>query len=198
MSRIIQLDELFENIDFFINEALNWKIFIYPTDTIYWIWWIFPLTLEKIYDIKKRDYSKKASVIWPWEFDLSKFPIYTPDVKEILLDIRNNNRGWTLVWKLKEEYLQKYISYNIFNEIYKDWTLWIRIVKHKIQDFVNKLWFPFISTSANISWEKNIESINDIKDEIRCKVDYIIDWWILSNPPSVIVDVTDWIKIISR
>ena len=73
--RIISLEEFLDNIQIFKQEALNKKIFIYPTDTVYGIGGLFPSTLEKIYKIKKRSFLKPVSVIIPSLEFIFKLPI---------------------------------------------------------------------------------------------------------------------------
>ena len=41
MSKIIKFEDFMNNIDFYVWEAKAWKVFIYPTDTIYGIWAIW-------------------------------------------------------------------------------------------------------------------------------------------------------------
>jgi tRNA A37 threonylcarbamoyladenosine synthetase subunit TsaC/SUA5/YrdC len=63
MGKIISFKEFLENLDFFVQEAEKGKIFVYPTDTVYGIGGIFPDTLEKVFEIKKRPKNKKVSII---------------------------------------------------------------------------------------------------------------------------------------
>jgi tRNA A37 threonylcarbamoyladenosine synthetase subunit TsaC/SUA5/YrdC len=74
---------------------------------------------------------------------------------------------------------------------------WMRIIKYLFQDFVQKLWEPFITTSLNISGTQVINNLKLMPKEIIDNVDYIIDDWILSWKSSVLIDfVSD--EIIER
>jgi tRNA A37 threonylcarbamoyladenosine synthetase subunit TsaC/SUA5/YrdC len=62
----ILLSEFMGKIEFFVQEAKNGKIFIYPTDTIYGIGAVWnEENIKKITDIKNRDWNKIFSVIAP-------------------------------------------------------------------------------------------------------------------------------------
>ena len=50
----IPLQEFLDNQNFYISEAREEKIFVYPTDTVYGIWGIYqPHVIDKIFSIKK-------------------------------------------------------------------------------------------------------------------------------------------------
>lgn len=63
------------------------------------------------------------------------------------------------------------------NLIASDGTIGIRITE---EDFSNNLIFrfrkPIVSTSANISGEPSPQHFNDISEEIKNAVDYVVDW----------------------
>lgn len=73
----------------------------------------------------------------------------------------------------------------------------IRIIKHSFQNFVEKLWIPFITTSVNLSGDVAATQIDLINTEIADNVDYIIDDWICVWKPSVLIDFVDD-KVIER
>lgn len=168
------------NIDFYITEAKAWKVFIYPTDTIYWIWAIWnEESIKKIADIKHRNWNKMFSVIAPdfhYEWIIS-------GCKEL----------WVSVDEMKEQ-LGKY---HWVTRIFSHEKPWIRIIKHDFQKFVEKLWIPFITTSVNISWDIAATEVSLINKEIAENVDYIIDDWICAWKPSVLIDFFDG-KVIER
>lgn len=195
--KVVKFEEFMNDLDFFVQEAKNGKIFIYPTDTIYGIGWIWnEENIKKIADIKNRDWNKMFSVIAPnfeWierNYDIKSTSLLkgggpqrgggfkTPTPSEPL----PLEKGTTS--ELKEQ-LQKY-----------HWVTWIfsyekpgvRIIKHDFQKFVEKLWEWFITTSVNISWEPAVTNLEDLKPEIKEKVDYIIDYGICEGRPSVLID----------
>lgn len=216
--KIVKLENFLKNIDFFIEEAKALKIFVYPTDTIYGIWWIFPDTLKKVYKIKQRPTSKKVSIIWPKVYEnlnkvLEDLPVVIDkkiksQLYKVIYNLRNKWEWWTIIWYIKSNrFFQttaknkniKFYLDDFIRQVYKDNTLWVRILNHPFQEFVDKLWKPFITTSANISWEEVIRKIDDLPEQIYDKVDWIIDWGILDGKPSVLIDVKEnEVKIIER
>ena len=195
MNKKIAFSDFMENLDFFVQEAKDGKIFIYPTDTIYGIWGVWnEKNIKKIADIKNRDWNKMFSVIAPnfgWILKNYKTQINSMNQFFDTLDILD----WSKIWQdLLQNQLEKY-----------HWVTWIfdynkpgvRIIKHDFQKFVEKLWEGFITTSVNIAWEDSVTNLDNLKSEIEEKVDYIIDAGICEGRPSVLLDfVGD--KVIER
>ncbi len=195
MNKKIPLSEFMWKLDFFVQEAKNWKIFIYPTDTIYGIGWLYNEdNIKKIADIKNRDWNKMFSVIAPnfdWIIKNYKTQINSMNQFFDTLDILD----WS---KISQEFL--------WNQLEKyHWVTWIldynkpgvRIIKHDFQKFVEVLWEWFITTSVNIAWEDSVTDLAKLSPEIEDKVDYIIDVWICEGRPSVLLDFV-WDKVIER
>lgn len=178
--KIIKFDDFMKDMDFYISEAKNWKVFIYPTDTIYGIWAIWnDESIKKILDIKHRNRNKMFSVIAP-NFEYEWIVNWCKEF-------------WTSIEELKE-HLKKY---HWITRIFSHEKPWIRIIKHDFQKFVEKLWVPFITTSVNISWDVAATEISLVNEEIAENVDYIIDNGICAWRPSVLIDFVDD-KIIER
>lgn len=167
-------------MEFYISEAKAWKIFIYPTDTIYWIWAVWDETsIQKISEIKHRNWNKMFSIIAPG-FDYEWIVNWCKEFW-ISIDVLKNQ-----LWK-----------YHGVTWIFSHEKPGIRIIKHDFQKFVEKLCMPFITTSVNISWDIAATEINLINKGIADNVDYIIDDWICAWKPSVLIDfVND--KVIER
>jgi len=203
---IVSLKDFLKNSSLFIEKVLNQAIFVYPTDTIYWIWGIWNKTLKKIYEIKQRPENKKVSIILPAN-NLENFLNKVENIlekttnfsvlKEEVTNLFNKKQWFTILIKAKARFFNQLDSF--WKEIYKDQTIWIRYLNHPFQKFVNQLNTPFITTSANLSWQKNITNINQLPKEILQKIDVIIDDWELNNPPSTLIDFREnEIKIIKR
>ncbi len=176
----VSFKDFMENIDFYISEAKIWKIFIYPTDTIYGIWAIWnDESIKKIAEIKHRNWNKIFSIIAP-NFD---YEWITTWCKEF----------WVSIDDMKKQ-LAKYHG---VTWIFSHEKPGIRIIKHEFQCFVEKLWLPFITTSVNISWDVAATEVNLVNKEIADNVDYIIDDWICAWKPSVLIDFVDG-KVIER
>lgn len=180
MVKIINFKDFMENMDFYTSEAKVWKVFIYPTDTIYGIWAIWnDEIIRKIADIKHRNWNKMFSIIAP-SFDYEWIISWCKE-------------HWISIDNMKEQLAK----YHWVTRIFSHEKPWIRIIKHDFQKFVEKLWMPFITTSVNISWDVAATEINLINPEIADNVDYIIDDWICAWKPSVLIDFVDW-KVIER
>lgn len=172
--KIIQFKDFLENMAFYISEAKAWKIFIYPTDTIYGIWAIWNDTsIQKISEIKHRNWNKMFSIIAP-NFDYQWI-------------VDGCNEFWISVDEMRW-HLEKY---HWVTWIFSHEKPWIRIIKHDFQKFVEKLGIPFITTSVNISGDVAATQIDLINKEIADNVDYIIDDWICAWKPSVLIDFVD-------
>lgn len=191
----LTFSEFMKNLDFFAQEARNWKIFIYPTDTIYGIWSIWnEESVKRIAKIKKRDWNKMFSVIAPdFEWIFEKY-------KEQINSINSSSNGLSILnWnKISEELLKNQLtSYHWVTRIFDYNKPGVRILKHDVQKFVERLWDAFITTSVNISWKKAITDLTKLDSEIEEKVDYIIDAWVCKWKPSVLIDFI-WDKVIER
>ena len=179
-SKIVKFNDFMKNLEFYISEAKNWKVFIYPTDTIYGIWAIWKEeSVKKIAEIKHRNRNKMFSIIAP-DFDYEWIVNWCKEF-------------WISVDKL-EEHLKKY---HWVTRIFSHEMPGIRIIKHGFQKFVENLWMPFITTSVNISWDVAATEIKLVNTEIADNVDYIIDDWVCAWKPSVLIDFVDG-KVIER
>ena len=58
-------------------------------------------------------------------------------------------------------------------------------------DIINEVGKPLISTSANITNESVITSVNDISYELKSSVDYIYDGGTINNEASTLIKVED-------
>jgi len=175
--KTVLLDDFLLHQEFYINEAKTGKIFVYPTDTIYGIGWIYtPENVEKIFAIKHRDEKKMFSLIAP-NFERIEKNYQVPSPSSQLPELLEKYHGVTYIF----DYARP----------------GVRIIKHPMQKFVDALWEPFITTSCNISWEAVVINIKNIPEEIASKVDYIIDGWTGWGKPSVLIDFVSN-KIIER
>jgi len=144
------------------EEVLAGKIFVYPTDTIYGLGCnaLNESAVQKIREIKNRDKNKPLSVIAPsieW-------------IKEnFIIDINLEKYlpgPYTLILKKK--------NLDFLSHISDSESLGIRIPNSEFTERIQKIGFPFITTSVNISGEPFVNKISDIKPEILNKVDFII------------------------
>ncbi len=185
----IKLEKLLQNKEYFIENARKNKLFIYPTDTIYWIWAIANKeNSKKIYWIKNREKNKALSIIAPNK-ERIKNNFIVNDNFDKRFDYYFYKFHWiTIILEKKNK--------SILKGIWKENKVWVRIIKSKFQELVNELWEAFITTSANISWIEYKQDFKHFKTYFWNDIDFFIDWWNLSLQASKIIDFTDWEKII--
>lgn len=175
--------ELERNLDFYKNEILSGKIFIYPTDTIYGIGCIANNlnSVSKIKEIKKRDKNKPLSIIVPsFEWIYNNCHVFEnhedylkklPGPYTFILNMKNDNS----------------ISSNINKSTN---SVGVRIPNNWFAQFISNANVPFVTTSVNLSGEPFLTDIKDLNKSIENQVDYIIDDGILNGRPSTIIDLT--------
>jgi L-threonylcarbamoyladenylate synthase len=159
------------------EEILAGKLFIYPTDTIYGIGCdaTNEKSVEKIKEIKGRDRNKPLSIIAPdIKWILDNFITTQEEIKRYLPG------PYTLLLKKKEPSFLNWISSND--------RVGIRIPANRFTKEIQKSGLPFVTTSVNISGETFVLKIEDIKQGILDKIDFIIDSdEVLSGKPSTLV-----------
>lgn len=139
---------------------------LYPTDTIWGLGCnaIDTEAIQKIYTIKDRDYNKPFILLFN---NINTLSNYVKDIPTIAHNIiKENNRPTTIIYK------------NPINLpdilIYKN-SIAARIIKKgNLKLLLQYCQKPITSTSANISGQKMINSIDEIDQSIKRQVDYII------------------------
>lgn len=159
-------------------EAINSKVIVYPTDTVYGIGCNAEneRLIERVFAIKGRDRKKPMSVIAPGK----EWILEHCEVSREVIDKYLPGK-YTLLLKKKDANFLKYATAG-------STTLGVRIPAHRISKLVEMARIPFITTSANISGEKPPKRASDISAEIKNAADIVIDGGELPGIPSTIVD----------
>jgi L-threonylcarbamoyladenylate synthase len=154
-------------------------VFIYPTDTIYGIGCDARYTdkVLRIRDIKQQ-LTQPFSVIAPSKKWITDNLEFEADPKPWLAKLPG---PYTLIGRMKSKCVSQEVS--------KD-TLGVRIPKNWFSKEVTRLGFPIVTTSVNVHGQKPINSIADLSELIKEKVDFIIEDGIISGDPSTIVNLT--------
>jgi L-threonylcarbamoyladenylate synthase len=178
--RILTKEEFIYNLELFSKKILDGAIFIYPTDTIYGIGCsaLNEESVKKIREIKNRP-NNPFSVIAPskeWIRD---------NCEVDSLDILPGQ--CTLIAKLKSKVVVKEV--NLGQE-----TLGVRIPYHWISNIITKLKIPIVTTSVNKAGEQFMTSLEDLDEEIKGKVDFLIYEGKKKARPSKIIDLTKGIE----
>lgn len=168
------------------------NIGIIPTDTIYGISCLAfsKENVEKIYEIKGRDYSKPFIILISKTHDLERFGVsltenektilekYWPEPVSIILEIKDENLSYLHRGK-------KSLAFRLPND-------------EKLISILDETG-PIVSTSANISNEPPINSLEEAKKWFAQKIDFILDVGPLpERKPSRIIEIKNGIENIIR
>ncbi len=141
-------------------------IYIFPTDTCFWIACSLDDTksYHKIYEIKKRPFSKPLSIMvknfdWLWE--------NTSLVNEQIEFLKNYKHPFTILTKCLRIKMFLNLEQEDFEyknkEVYTQFAF--RVANNEIQKKLIAEIGPIFLTSANISWEKEIFDFNEVKEK---------------------------------
>ena len=155
-----------EKIKTAVEALKEGKIVLYPTDTIYGIGAnIFNMEpVKKIYAIKRRPLHKPLSVCVSKIDDIHKIAYLNKDVEKILNDIFPG--PFTVILN-KKEVIPSILTAG-------SEKIGIRIPDSNVCLELSRE-FPITTTSANLSGEKILESIEEILEQLEDKIDLILD-----------------------
>lgn len=141
---------------------------LYPTDTIWGIGCdaTKAKSVDKIYALKNREETKSMIILLS---DFNQLQNYVQKVPPIALDlIQSIDKPLTIIYNGAKNLASNLIA--------KDGTIAIRIVKHDFcRALIQKLGKPLVSTSANLSGAPSPLFFTHIQDDIKNKVDYIVN-----------------------
>lgn len=156
-----------------INNALevlkSGGVILYPTDTVWGLG--CDATNEdavaKVNAIKGRAADKSLIVLLENDNKLQSYVAEIPDVAYELIEYAEN--PMTIVFSGA-----KNLAKNVINS---DGTVGIRVVKHDFcEQLLQRFRKPIVSTSANISGQPTPQFFDEISDEVKEAVDYIVDY----------------------
>lgn len=163
---------------------LEGGVAVFPTDTVYGIGTLpREKSVRKIYEIKKRDFSKKIIALIDDISRLDKIISETFENIEKILPVLE--KFWpgelTVIFKANTEFTSK------FDKELE--TIGVRIPKNETAlDIIKNTGGILLTTSANISGEESVAELNKLNKEIKEKVDYMIgDNSKLTGKPSTII-----------
>ncbi|WP_319479583.1 L-threonylcarbamoyladenylate synthase [uncultured Draconibacterium sp.] len=158
-------------------------IILYPTDTIWGIGCdaTNAEAVKRIYDIKKREDSKNILILMENPALLNRYVDEVPEVAWDLVEI--STTPLTVIYPGA-----KNLAANLIAE---DGSIGIRFTKEEFtRQLLQRFRRPIVSTSANISGEKSPAFFDEISEEIKESVDYIVEYRqddrMASKPSSVI------------
>ena len=169
-----------------VETLKNGGVILLPTETVYGIAVDArnKSAVEKIYEIKNRDYSKPLQVMVASLEEAKKIAEFNSKALELA------KKYWpgalTIILKLKPDYLA-----NNFNKINE--TVGIRIPNHPMAiEILRHANFPLAVTSANISGENAHVIYEEAKKNFAGKLDMFIDGGESEiGISSTVIDITD-------
>lgn len=144
-------------------------IILYPTDTIWGIGCdaTNAEAVKRIYQIKKREDSKSMLVLMENPALLERYVDDVPDVAWDLVEITTT--PLTVIYSNA-----KNLAPNLVAE---DGSIGIRFTKEEFTtQLLQRFRRPLVSTSANISGEKSPAFFDEISEEIKSQVDYVVEY----------------------
>ncbi len=174
-----------KDIEKAIEVLYNGGLILYPTDTVWGIGCdaTKPEAVQKIYDLKKRTDAKSMLILVS---NLNRINSYSDSVPDVALDIiEMANKPTTIIFDDA-----KNLAQNLIN---KDGSIGIRVPDDKFcQLLLRRFKRPVVSTSANITGEKNALNFNAISKAIKEGVDYVVKFkqeQAVSSKPSSIIKI---------
>jgi L-threonylcarbamoyladenylate synthase len=155
-----------------INKALevlkNGGIILYPTDTVWGLGCdaTNKEAVAKVNELKGRPIEKSLIILLDNDNKLQSYVQEVPEVAYSLLEFAET--PLTIVFSDA-----KNLAQNVVNI---DGSIGIRIPKHDFcQQLLQRFRKPIVSTSANVSGQPTPAFFDEISDEIKDSVDYIVD-----------------------
>ena len=143
-------------------------LILYPTDTIWGIGCdaTNEEAVKRIYELKKRSDSKSLIVLVDNDVRLQRTVEEVPEVAWDIMDY--SKKPVTIIYNNPKGIAKSAVN--------NDDSLGIRVVKDAFcKKLISKLNKPIISTSANISVEKQANCFAEISQEIKNSVDHIVN-----------------------
>ena len=188
---ILSKEEFETEIELFEINIKEGVLFIHPTDTIYGIGCNATLhdSVYKVREVKDR-HTVPFSIIAPSKEWIKQNCEVDEKVEEWLEKLPG---PYTLILKLRNK---DAVAPNVNMDLD---TIGVRIPDHWFSKIVERLGFPTITTSANLTGENFMTSIEDLNPQLKSKIEFVIYEGEKKGKPSKIIDLTkDEINIKER
>lgn len=144
-------------------------LILYPTDTIWGIGCdaTNANAVEKVFALKQRCDSKALLVLLDNDFRLNQYVSNVPGIAWELIGV--SDKPLTIIYPKAKNLAENLIA--------NDGSIGIRITKDEFcQKLISRFKKPLVSTSANISSQPAPAIFDEITEEIKNGVDYIVEW----------------------
>jgi len=142
-------------------------VILYPTDTVWGIGCdaTNEEAVRRVYAIKRRDDSKALICLVDSDVRLQRYVRNVPEVAWNLIELAT--RPLTIIYD---------DAFGLApNLLAEDGSVGIRVTKEEFShELCYRMQKPVVSTSANISGEPTAQTFDEISDEIKESVDYIV------------------------
>ena len=155
----------------------NGGIILYPTDTIWGIGCdaTNEKAVDRIYKIKKREDSKSMLVLMENPALLERYVTEVPEIAWDLVEVATT--PLTVIYPGAKNLANNLVS--------ADGGIGIRFTKEAFTtQLLQRFRRPLVSTSANISGEKSPVFFDEISEEIKTQVDYVVEYRQDENIPA--------------
>lgn len=142
---------------------------MYPTDTIWGIGCdaTNEKAIQRIFEIKKREDSKSMLVLMENPALLDRYVENVPEIAWDLIEV--STTPLTVIYPNAKNLAKNLIA--------ADGSIGIRFTKETFtSQLLQRFRRPLVSTSANISGEKSPAFFDEISEEIKKQVDYIVQY----------------------
>ena len=162
-------DQIFNEIKKAVEVMRQGGVILYPTDTVWGIGCdaTNPEAVKRVYEIKRRDDSKALICLVDSDARLSRYVRNVADVTWDMIEMAE--KPLTIIFDQAVG-----LAPNLLAE---DGSVGMRITK---EEFSKELCFrfqkPIVSTSANISGEPTAQTFEEISDDIKNAVDYVVKY----------------------
>ena len=153
-------------------------IILYPTDTVWGLGCdaTNPEAVAKVYAIKNREDSKSLVLL---ASDIDMICRYVREIPEMAVQlIEVNDKPMTIVYPgaVVGKEGEKSPHCLAYNAVAEDGTVGIRIpMMDFCQQLISRFGRPIVSTSANISGEATPKKFDEITEQIKTAVDWVVD-----------------------
>jgi len=147
----------------------NGRTILYPTDTIWGIGCDATSedAVKKIYGLKKRPDEKSMIVLVASEKEVLRY-VTQPDLS-VFDYLKTNQKPTTVIYDGAIGLASNLIG--------KDGSIAIRICRNEFcNHLIRRFRRPIVSTSANISGQPSPKNFPEIDEEIKAKVDYVVQY----------------------
>ncbi len=144
-------------------------LILYPTDTVWGIGCDAnnEEAVRKVYELKRRSDSKALIVLTDHLAKLERVVEEVPEVAYDLIEV--TEKPLTIIYSGAKNLAKNLIA--------EDGSVGIRLTKEAFsKDLCEAFRMPIVSTSANISGEPTAHCFDEISDEIKNGVDYIVKY----------------------